>query len=252
MKNRFFFRQTAILVLLLFLSADVAAQTVPSLIPLNNAGKWGYVDALFKIRIQPVYSRAFPFVNGKALVVYNDTLRQIDTSGTELQYYKGKPGDAAFGTISLMHEGRKALVSFDGNILLKPRYFDLLVIDYNMVAVVTADSTAGTISYTGDTLEAFRRIDMSMFDKLVAVNNKPECTFCRLSEFSGNRALAFGDTFFGYTDSSGAVVIPYVFEQAEPFLFDLAYVVHNTSTKADANVPKSGYVDRLGRFYYTE
>ncbi|MGL5891339.1 MAG: WG repeat-containing protein, partial [Bacteroidia bacterium] len=220
--------------------------------PHNNAGKWGYVDTLFKIRIQPVYSRAFPFVNGKALVVDNDTLRQIDTAGNELQRYKGKPGDAAFGTITLMYEGRKALVSFNGTILLKPRYVDLLVIDCNMVAVVTADSTAGTISYAGDTLEAFRRIDMSQFDKLVAVNNKPECTFCRLSEFSENRALAFGDTFFGYTDSSGTVVIPYVFEQAEPFLFDLAFVVHNTSTKADANVPKSGYVDRLGRFYYSE
>jgi hypothetical protein len=252
MKNRYSAHIPALFVVLFLFTAGAAAQTVPALIPLNNAGKWGYVNTLFKIRIQPVYSRAFPFVDGKALVVYNDTLRQIDTAGNELQHYKGQPGDAAFGTVALLYGGRKALVSFNGSILLKPRYIDLLVIDYNMVAVVTADSTAGTISYTGDTLEPFRRIDMSQFDKLVAVNNKPECTFCRLSEFSENRALAFGDKFFGYTDSSGTVVIPYVFEQAEPFLFDLAYVVHNTATKADANVPKSGYVDRLGRFYYTE
>jgi hypothetical protein len=241
------------LLLLLFTLLPLATLAqVPELIPINNAGSWGYVDSLFNIRIQPQFTRAFPFVNGKALVVDSDTLRQIDREGNEIQHYKGKPGEAAFGTVVLIYEGRKALVSFDGNILLAPTYFDLLVIDYNMVAAVSADSAAGTITYTGDTLEAFRKIDMSQFDKLVPVDNLPECTYCRLSEFSGNRALAFGEKYFGFVDSSGTAVIPYVFVRAEPFLFDLAFVVHNTATATNANVPKSGYVDRLGRFYYSE
>ncbi|MCU0431963.1 MAG: WG repeat-containing protein [Bacteroidia bacterium] len=227
-----------------------AAAQIPELIPFHKGTTWGYVDSTFNIRIPLNYQRAFPFVNGKALVVDNDTLRQIDREGHELQHYKGKPGDAAFGTITLLYEGRKALVSFDGSILLSPRYFDLLVIDHNMVAAVTTDSTAGTISCTGDTLEPFRKLDMSQFDKLVAVDNLPECTYCRLSEFSGNRALAFGEKYFGFVDSTGAAVIPYVFVRAEPFLFDLAFVVHYTA--ADANAGKSGYVDRLGRFYCSE
>ena len=243
-----------LLLLLCTLLPLASLAQVPELIPFNNAGRWGYVDSLFNIRIQPQFTRAFPFVNGKALIVENDTLKQIDRKGNYVQVYNGTPGQAAFGTVELrVYNGtRKALVGFDGAFVLKPNYFDLLVIDYNMVAVVATDSSAGTLSYTGDTLEAFRKIDMSQFDKLVAVDNLPECTYCRLSEFSGNRALAFGEKYFGYVDSSGAAVIPYVFARAEPFLFDLAFVVHNTSTAADANVPKSGYVDRLGRFYYSE
>lgn len=225
---------------------------IPALIPFHNNNRWGYVDTSFSIQIPLAFSRAFPFVNEKALAVLNDTLWQIDTAGQFLYYYRGQVVDAAYGTVVVKKEGRASLIALNGTLLLKDNYLDILPLDLDRYLVVRTDSTAGIINTRGDTLDVFQPIDRKLYSTPVAENKKPECTMCRVDDFYAGLAIIFGEKLYGYCDTTGAVIIPFAFDVAEPFLFGLAYVELPPDSPGYSQKRKTGYIDRMGRLYYQD
>ena len=190
--------------LLVFAPAFIAQTRQPAgheLFPVEQVGKWGFIDRTEKIVIPLQFDGANEFHAGLALV----------TSG-----------------------GQKAFINEAGQIVIKPD-FDI-VDDFSEglaavnigqrripnLGVISNPGKWGYIDKTGKLVIPLKFTHAEDFSEgLAAVKIKGEIVWCP-SDASGNRA---GSTMmYGYIDKAGKIVIPAVFDSAEPFREGVAAV----------------------------
>lgn len=207
------------------------------LMPLEDAGKWGFVDKTFAWAIPPTYDFAHEFSDGLAPVQMGGRWGYIDKAGSQIVHPKygvawpfsdglGRiRNDIATGEEAMTMEGprqvyrhRYGFVDSDGREVIPPQ-FEWATNFREGKAIVT--------------LPGSRR--SGIIDKKGRVVHEAE--YDQASEFLEGLAAVSVDGKWGYVDTSGRWIIAPQFSGADEFWHDLARVAWKDG---------HGYIDRSG------
>ncbi|MGD1840604.1 MAG: WG repeat-containing protein [Thermonemataceae bacterium] len=214
-KVKFFFLCLAVHLLATFTQAQ-------TLIPYRKDTLWGFSDAQKKIVIPLQYKTAFPFQDGKALVVtWQDHLQQVDTSGKVLKQLELSYVQYKHGFIVYEQKDKKGLLDLTGKIILKPIYNNVEILSRERFRVTNQQNREGIINAQLDTLRAFKPAPMlTRLDMMPSCNDKP----CLMADFSEDMAPIRYQSKTGYINHRDELVIPYKYDIAESFSGGLARV----------------------------
>lgn len=197
--------------------------------------KWGFINTLGQITIQPEFEAAFNFSEGLSLVFKNEKYGFITPNGD----WQISP---QFESASDFHDGRarvakgvwdrEEMVGFcdrQGKIVIPFEFEDAKDFSEGLAAV-RKNGKWGFIDVSGKVVIPFQ--------------------FQSVDSFSSGRAMVFlgngptKDANYGYIDSTGKVVIPAMVGIAERFHGNLAYV------KVAFEPEELGYVNRDGKIVW--
>ena len=255
-----------------------AQNSSENLLPIQQGGKWGFINRSGEVVIKPQFDWAEPFADGLALVRYPP------------RKSRSKPGELAEG-MGFIDQTGKVVIELDnplhlngesfsegltkywtwepdkgnlygyidtsGKIQIKARFTDASPFVDGLAAVCIEWQKCGFINKSGDfVIEPKYRVGMPFSDGLALTGfeydllgfmNKsgemviePQFGNIMGTRFSeGFSAVAYPHGKFGYINREGAIVIPMQFDVALPFSDGLAAV------KVDS---KWGYIDKSGKF----
>lgn len=246
------------------------AQKRPSLIPYRKGDHWGYCDTTKKVIIPIIYERAFPFVEGKAIVkTTSSKVLWIDEKGKTIKEFPYKMGEYLPNmNMVMVHNlsyNRSGLLHINGRLVLPLVFNKMEVLGTDSFEVVQ-NGKKGVINSKGDTLKKFVSyqedlIRMAMASSFPSSNCKSPCVFAAFSE---QMAVTAQMNLFGYMDSTLTVVIPCKYKMAESFSHGLARVMFDNGieekpVKYENGVPiysakdleiYEGYIDKMGVEYW--
>lgn len=248
------------------------AQQRPALIPYRKGELWGYCDTTKKIIIPLQYDRAFPFVNGKALVITTkkDSLLQIDSTGrvvSVLPYHANDYVGNGLMRISSTDWSKMGVIDVGGNVVVRAKYSSVEILGTDSFEVVLPGKK-GAINSKGEVIRAFVREENSD-DEMPAPIIMPEgnCdTPCLWGRYSEQMAVAAHKGKFGYANAERKIAVPCKYSMADTFLHGLGRVTFDKPGQnpepgykddkgvyhATAIIMEDGYVDRLGNEYWED
>ena len=267
----------------------VFSQSRPVLIPYRKGELWGYCDTSKKIIIPIKYHRAFPFINGKALVeTKKDSGLVIDTKGKVLWHipyqmndYIEETGLMRFTSVEKngnthKSEFRTGLINLEGTVVLQPDYETVEVLGEDSFEVVLPGKK-GVINSKLKVLREFIPFNDSDNDQqlLMTINANPSDTPKMWGPFSDGMAIAIANRQFGYCNENMKLVIPCKYEMAESFRYGLAKVSikapkqpkkskskklkspppppgFENAIEAEVTVLEEGYIDKMGTEYWED
>jgi hypothetical protein len=209
-------------------------------------GKYGYIDHDGAIVIRPAFLWGSDFISGYATVYVCARTVSIDRNGQLIPLRHATRNDG----LSPQRVGDKTgFVDIDGRLKIPATFDDALPFSDGLAAV-QAGRSWGFVDANGhlaipavfDAAFYFREgvgfAKQGDNDVLIDKSGKILARGLRASGFSaeGRVPVARNDVF-GYVDTHGRVVIPFVYEQADMFVHGLAAVEKSG---------KWGYVDRDG------
>jgi hypothetical protein len=207
------------------LSSSLGGET-PTLFPIQQDRKWGFINSKGNVVIQPQFERAFFFSEGLAAVcIENDKCGYIDETGKFVINPQFRAAlRFAEGLAAVEVEGKIGYIDKTGKLVINPQFdavhsdgFGLHTFSEGLARVKVGDKF-GFIDKTGKIVINPQFEDASpFFEELAAV------------EIGGK---------YGFVDKTGKIVINPQFEDAQPFTNGLAAV----------RVGKQyGYIDKTGK-----
>jgi hypothetical protein len=189
---------------------------------VNEEGeeKWGFVNKEGKVVINPQFSSASNFSNGKCGVKNSDgKWGFIDKDGKiSINYQFDEAGDFKNGKCIVTSASKDGVIDNDGKYIINPQFSDM-IIDGDMF-LINQDGKWGWCDKDG---------------KLII---NPQ--FGKAYPFNGNKTTSVqSGNSYGYIDKEGKIVINPQFDLALPFNGELALVV-------SAN--KIGFIDKDGKY----
>lgn len=189
---------------------------------VNEEGeeKWGFVDKMGKVVINPQFSEVSNFSDGKCGVRNSDRKWGfIDTEGKiVINYQFDGANDYSNGKCVVTSDGKKGLIDKDGKYIINPQFHDM-IIDGDMY-LVNQDGKWGWC------------------DKVGKLSINPQ--FGAAYPFKGNKITSVqSGKSYGYIDKDGKIVINPQFDNALPFNGKLALVVSSN---------KIGFIDKNGKY----
>jgi WG containing repeat len=187
---------------------DGAKDFSEGLAPIIVGAKWGYLDLLGNIAIEPRYEYVGPFVDGVADVELDGQTSYIHKDGTTfLSLPAGIRGVSIVDGRAVIWRGEKYGISDEiGNIIVSPKY--------------------GDIKEFSEGLAAFRTgIWWGYLDRDGIVSIMP--VYDRVGSFADGLAPAKDDRKWGYIDKTGAWYIQPVYDDANSFHGGIALVELN-------------------------
>jgi len=256
--------------LCIFISQVLLSQ-VPNLIPYRKGKLWGYCNADKKIIIPVIYDRAFPFVNGKAMVeTVKDVCQQIDTNGKIISILPYRLNDYITnrGWFRVSSKSYKTgIADISGKIILAAKYDEVEVLGTDSFEV-KLNGKKGVINSKEKVLQKFVPYDTNeMFDMLYSFpSNKCNDNPCFYGDYKEGMAVIGYKGKFGYTDSTKKIIIECKYTITEDFLYGLGRVMFDRAgqkkepakkTKdgvmvVQATIIDEGYVDRSGNEYWED
>jgi len=204
-------------------------------------GKWGFVDKNFQFVIQPKFSWANEFAEGRAEVTLNDKSGFIDTSGkivVPLKY------DMAWGFqngLALVRRDIEAgtMMTMEGK---QPRYrYQYGFIDHDGNEVIPLQFEEATYFSEGYALVVPSNFERyAVIDKQGRFVHEPE--FEEVSEFHEGLAKACVKQKCGFIDTSGTWVIRPAFSSTRDFWHGLAAVAWQDGDY--------GYINKSGKIIW--
>ena len=195
-----------------------------ALFPIERDRKFGYIDRTGKTVVEPRFTAAKEFREGRARVKAGGREDEdqgkwgyIDTRGTpviETRFEYAE--DFCEGLASVTVAGDHGYIDRAGRIVIKPQ-FDSARAFSEGLAVIELQGKYGYI------------------DKDGVIVVEPKYDFA--DDFSGGLGLVEADGKYGFVDKTGQIAIPLQFEEACPFSEGLALINVNG---------KAGYVNRAG------
>jgi hypothetical protein len=250
------------------------SQTFPNLIPFRDGEVWGYADTLLQINIKPQWTDAYPFADGKAIVTKYNTSYLINTNGKIIRKLNFNVSGFAMGLGNIvMDNGKTGYINLKAEIVIQPIYAFADPFFLDSIAFVAWEkegvSYKGHIDFNGNILdEEILAFDGEFLGQVSVLNTNPTDSVLLLSSFSSGLALANKEGKYGFINTHGDVIIPFIYDYAEPFDNGLAKVIFNEHPLDDImehlsiidGVPVvdinylrygKGYIDTKGREYFT-
>jgi hypothetical protein len=220
-------------------AVNIGQTRIPNLGLISNPGKWGYIDQTGKLVIPLKFTHAEDFSEGLAGVRDGDRGGFIDHAGkfvfdvpldVTLGFHEGMVGVLLRGTVTYFDRtGKKIPTPVDYG----PKsnsFFEGLV-------PISIKGKWGFMDRTGKLAIGPQFEDAEDFSEGLAPIKvrSPETVWCP-PDASGNRAGA--GMMYGYIDKTGKMIVPAVFNSAEPFSEGVAAV-----SKCD----EAFFIDKAGR-----
>ena len=217
-----------VIIILISVHFVCLAQKLPSLIPFNDKGKWGYADTTGKLVIPAKFGRALPFRNGRAIVgnKKQDYLHDdqssfdwtiIDKEGNKLlketyQYIENSENDNFYlvkkdDLFGYLDQDLKSVI---------PCMFDYIHPFQGNLARVQLMGCYGLVDRKGSTIVPCHFHFIYPFREGLA---------CFIPIIADPNVVASSN--HGYIDESGKIVIVAQFEEAGSFCHGYAYVKKN-------------------------
>jgi len=219
--------------------------SVATLFPVEEGGKWGYIDSTGEMIIAPQFANAFPFHEGKAWVL---------SSGTGFEFGEGMSNTYNF--VEARHFGTSlsgtgvvfSCIDAEGKKLFDTEYNGMKpFFNEGYTPVYKAfNESWGFSDATGKQVVDFQFEGVGFFSNgwaKVETGDFGECNFIdktgkfisdkefdSADDFSEGLAAVKVDTLWGYIDATGKMTIPPQFQQAKSFSDGLAQVVLDTLT----------------------
>jgi hypothetical protein len=235
----------------------------PSLLPILEDGKWGFVDRKGEVVVSPRFDRAEPFSEGLAPVRLGERLGYADATGALVLTPAFDPGGVLHrpfvnGLAAVRVEGRFGYMDRDGKLAIAARFASAEDFSEGFALVCAEGVGCGYVDRAGRGVigpgfmggapvkggVACATLLMAMSRVRVAL---VKTDGSRLpGEYDGCGSLSDGlvavrtEGRWGYLDAAGRGVIPPRFEWAGDFVDGLA------PAKDDGGL--CGYVDRRGEF----
>lgn len=223
-----------------------------------TAIRYGYIDSLGKVVIQPIYSRAFNFSEGLARVNVGKASGYINTKGELVVPYRySSTSDFSEGMASVMlaFGGKYGYIDNTGKLRVTPRY-DYATPFSDGVAVVYVNGKYGYIDKNGNYLLKPQFSMAQPFSEGLAfverngvafyINKKGAKViqgFTAGGLFKDGVAPASQGQRYGYINTSGRFVIKSQFYWADAFNGELAVI---SLLVPNSREEISGYMNRSG------
>jgi hypothetical protein len=220
-------------------------------------GKCGYINKKGKIVIEPEYSLAAGFHQGRAFV-FSDTWKVIDKKGKIIvdgQFDKLYADFTEQGyAIVIDNNGKYGTIDKDGKWLINPQFEGLMADgdllgfvenkkygwgDLNGKIIIPAQFTwIGAGFRTNDIVSVIIDGKVGFVDKKGNIQFDDECNFIKLVGYHNLIPVRKGDKW-GYVDTKGKWLIDAQFEDAWGFVGDVAPVAANK---------KIGFINKEGKY----
>lgn len=184
--------------------------------------KFGFIDKTGKEIIPIIYDHATPFSEGLATVVQEGKTGFINTKGEVVipfiyewaTYFEN-------GRVDVRLNGKEGVIDKKGKTIIAPIYDDLIKLDKNIYRATQGDDYV-YLDKNGKHLTAFDGYQW-------------------VSAFFDGLSLTARDGRLGYINTQGQVVIPFIYDYAQPFERGTALVGHGD------NVDERFYIDKKGK-----
>jgi len=207
-------------------------------VQFEENGRWGYINSSAELVLDTIYQYAEEFKENEATVTVVDTITTTDQGNPNIKYLEVIETDYLIdlrGTIldTLEYERRSRMFELIGN----ANSFRLGKVNSQGDTIMTRNYRAFGY-HQGDVFWFFTGYKYGLADTTGTILIEP--IFDYLTYFSDNGlALAKKGEKYGFIDRTGNTVIPFKFENANGFKYDLAAVKLNE---------KWGFIDRDGEF----
>ncbi len=249
------------------------SQMPAKLIPFRDGETWGYADTLLQLKIKAQWTNAYPFADGKAIVIKNKEAYRINTNGKIIQKLNYNVLGFAMGLGNIvMPDGKEGYINAKAEIVIPPIYTIADPFGLDSIAYVVWEKEGvrytGHINFRGDVLdEKAVGSDAKLLGQLSFIPTNNSDSVLLFSSFSCGLALANKEGKYGFVNTQGDVIIPFIYDYAEPFDNGLAKVIVNKYPSEDVmkylsvkdGVPVidveylrygEGYIDVKGREYF--
>lgn len=138
-----------------FLSQISAQPGDPLLIPVEIDGKYGYINQLGQIVIQPKYEDAKYFSEGLAVVrISTGDYAYIDSAGNEVLYYQGNGAENFKEGLALVQDYKSTygFMNKQGDIGITPQYVSARSFSEGLASVELLSQTNGFINKDGEVM----------------------------------------------------------------------------------------------------
>lgn len=215
---------------------------------VQQGGKWGFLDTVGNIKIQPIFDFTYGFFNDKAIVLKDKKWGVINSAGEAVL-------PISYNHISYFQSGNRhfrisaenpkyGFISLDETIAISPRYEEITNFKEDAAIIKSGDRFA-FINADGDT------ISKTTFKAARDFNNnfaaaKPrgrwgfmnrsgemigEAQYIRCGDLHKGLAWVREDKYFGYIDTSGKIVIGEKYTSAKDFDENGLAIVRNKKGK---------------------
>ncbi|RXZ80927.1 WG repeat-containing protein [Paenibacillaceae bacterium] len=222
----------------------------------------GYINSKGKVVIQPIYHRAFNFVEGLARVNQGKAGGYINTEGElVIPYRYSQTTDFSDGMAAVMLSvgGKYGYINTKGELVVPPRFAHAEPFSEG-VAAVYVNGKYGYIDKTGEYILPPQFSLARPFSEGLAfverngvtfyINTKGEKVIQNIKaggQFSGGLAPASKGGKYGYINTSGIFVIKPQFEWADSFSGDLAEIYLNNN-----HLRNYQYINRSGEIMHPQ
>lgn len=233
----------------------------PTIIPYKKGSKFGFRDANKKVLVEPKYDKAYPFVEGFAIVEVDRNSGFIDESGKEIvplgkysvfdRYGYSSNFSDGMAKLILSETNKYGFINKTGKEVVPFKYDDAEGFSEGLAAVKLNDKW-GFVDKSGNEVISLKYDDVDKFTEGLAkvkLNNKlgyvdksgnevvpPK--YDDAGNFSEGLAIVKLNGKYGSVDKSGNEVISIKYDEAGEFSEGLAAVKLNTYW---------GYVDKTGK-----
>jgi hypothetical protein len=231
-------------------AVNIGQTRIPNIGVISNPGKWGYIDKTGKLVIPLKFTHAEDFSEGLAAINEGDRDHGgfIDHTGKILFEM---PLDVTLGfhegTVGVLLRGMVTYFDRTGKRISPPADYGPKSNSFSEGLVpISIKGKWGFMDRTGKlTIEPQFEDGENFSEGLAPVKVKGETVWCPANS-SGDRSGA--TMMYGYIDKTGKIVIPAVFNSAEPFSEGVAAV-----SKCDEAyfIDKTGKSVITGNFTYT-
>lgn len=216
---------TLAIIISLILAHNLAAQNNSLLLPIEQKGKWGFINQQGKVIIKPIFENVGEFSYGLAPARLKGRYGYIDLKGI----YQIKPifdhGTKFVEGIAFVHiNGKKFLINTTGTILFQHNYKDINCADepctMKRFIVTTQHGDQGIINFRGEIIldTIYRRVFSYSGGYAVVITR-------RYHNFRNDRNASENE-LTGVVDTLGNFIVPLgKYKEIEPFVDGIAKVV---------------------------
>ena len=223
----------------------------PSIIPYRKGDKWGYCTPSKKIVIDCEFDMAFKFTEGFGRVKKNDLYGYIDIKGNFLTDIKFKVvGEFKEGFAGLTEDYDKCnFINKQGEIVFGLKGFEDIQNFHNGYAGVVKNDKLGFINLCGDMVippiydyDDWRIFRNQFYDEIH--NGDSAFLHPNIPNFKEGYVRLKKNNKYGFADTNGNIIAPFIYDEAEDFSEGLAHVGINSSE--NGLIINSGYIDYNG------
>ena len=250
--EEFFFGESAVEKAIAYCKFLTGEETETELIPYRKSNKWGYCTSDKKIVIDCEFDMVFKFTEGFGRVRKNNLYGFIDMKGNFLT-------DIKYKVVSEFKEGFAGLtedydkynfINKQGQIVFGLKGFEDIQNFHNGYAGVVKNDKLGFINLCGDLVipPIYDQIWLGLPDRFYKEIYDGDGAFfySNMSNFKEGCVRLEKNGKYGFTDTTGKIIAPFIFDEADDFSEGLAEVGIITPTNG-ADI-RSGYIDKSGTY----